>query len=285
MEVSVDPIEGIAWSRPKSLPGVELLSATNNAHAWTVFHERYAIFELSRLDGTVLGRYRGKPLSFSEQDISLMEPGETHTTTSFRGDADFNVLFMDPEMFLGEAEERGLPGQVHFRLAQLRDERLNHAIQGLITSLKAGGSPMEQQSWLAHCIQGMLGHAERKPREPSGHSCRAAVKQVMDYLRERYQEPVDLEELSALTGLSRFYLVHAFSTQVGIPPHAYQTRIRIERARILLGLGVPLAMVAANVGFADQSHFSRHFKSIMQITPGQYARFSRRTRTFPSGVT
>jgi len=83
---------------------------------------------------------------------------------------------------------------------------------------------------------------------------------------------VDLEDLSDLTGLSRFTLVHAFTHEIGIPPHAYQIGIRIDRARTLLEGGVPPGLVAAEVGFADQSHFHRHFKQILQVTPGEYAR-------------
>jgi len=48
--------------------------------------------------------------------------------------------------------------------------------------------------------------------------------------------------------------------------------VRVERARRLLQKGTSPAIVAANLGFADQSHFGRHFKRIMHVTPIQYAR-------------
>jgi AraC-like DNA-binding protein len=48
--------------------------------------------------------------------------------------------------------------------------------------------------------------------------------------------------------------------------------VRVERARSLLQQGVSPATAATTMGFADQSHFTRHFKRILQVTPSQYAR-------------
>ena len=56
------------------------------------------------------------------------------------------------------------------------------------------------------------------------------------------------------------------------PPHQYVILRRVERARQLLeaGTGLPLAEVAAHVGFSDQSQFSHHFKRHIGVTPGRF---------------
>jgi AraC-like DNA-binding protein len=94
-------------------------------------------------------------------------------------------------------------------------------------------------------------------------------------LQERFNESVSLDELSAVAGLSRFHLLRAFKKRFGVPPHTYQLHARIARARVLLQKGVSPADTASSVGFADQSHFTRHFKRILGVTPGQYARAAR----------
>jgi AraC-like DNA-binding protein len=71
--------------------------------------------------------------------------------------------------------------------------------------------------------------------------------------------------------VSRFHLVHAFTSEVGLPPHAYQIHLRIRRSRALLAAGMPLGGIAADLGFADQSHFGRHFRRVVGVTPGAYA--------------
>ena len=55
-----------------------------------------------------------------------------------------------------------------------------------------------------------------------------------------------------------------------MPPHLYLTQVRIERAKTLLTEGLPPAHVAAETGFVDQSHFTKRFKRIVGVTPGQY---------------
>lgn len=98
-----------------------------------------------------------------------------------------------------------------------------------------------------------------------------AIERAKLHLHDRFNESVSLDELMALTSLSRFHLVRAFALHTGMPPHAYQLKLRIERACVLLRAGVTAAEAATQVGFADQSHFTRHFKRIRRITPGQYA--------------
>ena len=61
-----------------------------------------------------------------------------------------------------------------------------------------------------------------------------------------------------------------FHDEVGLPPHAYLTQVRVNRARRLLSQGWPITEVAFEVGFVDQSHLNKRFKRITGMTPGQY---------------
>ncbi len=60
-----------------------------------------------------------------------------------------------------------------------------------------------------------------------------------------------------------------------MPPHTYQLQLRMARARRLLQRGMEPGDVAAQLGFTDQSHLTRHFKRLFRLTPGQYARACR----------
>ncbi|MFW1812960.1 helix-turn-helix transcriptional regulator, partial [Acinetobacter ursingii] len=61
-----------------------------------------------------------------------------------------------------------------------------------------------------------------------------------------------------------------FKKYVGLPPHAWLVQARLQKARQLLKQGDQIAMVAQQCGFSDQSHFNRHFKKAMGVTPTQY---------------
>jgi AraC-like DNA-binding protein len=109
-------------------------------------------------------------------------------------------------------------------------------------------------------------------RDGAAQSSESAIARATQFLAEHCNEPVSIDQLCAVTGLSRFYLIHEFTRALGCAPHAYHIHMRIERARRLLQQGVPASQVAATLGFADQSHFNRHFKRVMRVTPGAYAR-------------
>ncbi len=90
------------------------------------------------------------------------------------------------------------------------------------------------------------------------------------YLDEHFAENVTLERLAEIAYLSPYHLNRIFSQTVGLPPHKYKIQRQVKQARSLLLQGMPLKQVAAETGFADQSHLTRQFKRLMQVTPGQY---------------
>jgi len=55
-----------------------------------------------------------------------------------------------------------------------------------------------------------------------------------------------------------------------MPPHQYQKQVQVRRAKELLARGVPIAAVAVDTGFCDQSHLNRVFKNFTGLTPGQF---------------
>jgi AraC-like DNA-binding protein len=112
----------------------------------------------------------------------------------------------------------------------------------------------------------------------------AVVRRVRDYLCEAYARQVSLDELAGVAGMCKYALVRAFSKEVGMPPHAYQTYVRVLRARELIAAGRRLSSVALDVGFTDQSHLSRNFKRVLGVTPGRYARLAQEVEEEPAPV-
>ena len=96
------------------------------------------------------------------------------------------------------------------------------------------------------------------------------IRAAVLYIEANYAEPLTLAELSRMAGLSLHRFVTVFRGQVGIPPHQFVCRTRVGQARALLRQGLPPAAVAADTGFCDQSHLSRHFKRFCGTTPGSY---------------
>ena len=100
----------------------------------------------------------------------------------------------------------------------------------------------------------------------SSPSVTRAVKRI-DSAPESH---VSLAELAALSGVSRFQLLRAFSREVGITPHAYIIQRRVLLAQRLLADGQTAAQAAIQAGFSDQSHMTRAFVRQVGVTPGCY---------------
>jgi AraC-like DNA-binding protein len=99
---------------------------------------------------------------------------------------------------------------------------------------------------------------------------RLAVRHVRAHLHDNHAEDVSLEELAGLVNMSPFHLNRVFRMEIGLPPHAYQTQVRVMRSKALLAQGVAIDEVAVEVGFFDQSHLTNHFKRHFGYTPGAY---------------
>ncbi|QND46324.1 helix-turn-helix transcriptional regulator (plasmid) [Rhizobium lusitanum] len=99
------------------------------------------------------------------------------------------------------------------------------------------------------------------------------LRRAVDYIEENCLRTIRLEELASLTGLSQSHFSHAFKASTGLPPHQWQTRARLERAKQLLLKGdTPLTNVAVETGFADQAHFTRVFRKNVGTTPASWKR-------------
>ncbi|TQV80036.1 AraC family transcriptional regulator [Exilibacterium tricleocarpae] len=90
-----------------------------------------------------------------------------------------------------------------------------------------------------------------------------------------------VSSLARSSGISRRRLERLFSQQAGLAPARLGLLLKVSRARETLKADflTPLTDIGQACGFYDQAHFIRHFKTIMQVTPGQYRQHKRRQHT------
>jgi transcriptional regulator GlxA family with amidase domain len=117
-------------------------------------------------------------------------------------------------------------------------------------------------------------HRRRTPAQRSPLDTRddKALRTACDYLGDRPERNVGLDELATAAGIGKFRLIRLFRERTGLPPHALHVAHRIRAARRLLERGHSIAATAAATGFADQSHLHRHFRRSLGMTPGEYQR-------------
>jgi AraC family transcriptional regulator len=99
-----------------------------------------------------------------------------------------------------------------------------------------------------------------------------AVAEAARFIQENYARDVSLNHIAEAVHLSPFHVARLFKQALGVSPHQYLIQVRVNSARSLLSAGSgerSLAEVATAVGFADQSHLTRHFKRLLGVTPKQ----------------
>lgn len=98
-----------------------------------------------------------------------------------------------------------------------------------------------------------------------------AVARAISYIDERFHKRLSLEEIAVAACASRFHFTRIFRIETGMSPMQYLRKKRVEEAKRLLGTGrLTIMRVAEDLGYFDQSHLCREFRSLTGTTPKQY---------------
>lgn len=227
-------------------------------------HERYC---LVRMDAPVLNRQAGCTVwQTLLPGLQLACPGQEQHL-HWRGSSRSEFLFIAPER-----AQQLLDGAPSHRLAAPDTARLR-ALNPLIDALRldlAARSPAGRLvgDSLVAGIVGLLSVVDR-PRSLAVLDARAQ-RRLVDYVDAHLDQSIPLSQLAAVAGLGERHLLRAFRTTMGCSPHQYLLARRVERAKARIAQGWPLASIAQDCGFADQSQLTRTFRQHAGTTPGRW---------------
>lgn len=206
-------------------------------------------------------------------DLITVNPGEVHDGAPLGyGARSWAMLYADPALVSSLAHDISIEGQalpVEFGQPVLRDAyaaRLFSHCWSAMTARAHSADPAQGEA----CLLLLLAHLLRAKADgtiaiPSGV---ALAKASMD------DDPAGRHTLAALAeaaGLSRYTFLRGFARSTGLTPHAYLLQRRLHLARSLIAGGTALAKVAAQCGFADQSHLTRAFVRSFGLAPGAFS--------------
>lgn len=235
------------------------------------FHDYYVIGFIERGKRCLLCRDREYVIQ--PGDILLFNPGDSHTCQQISEEPlDYRCLNIQPEimkktstditgkdclpaftenvLFQSDLAEslRELHQMILQKEADFNKEELYLLLLGQLISEYSGTAPTENEE------------------EPS-----LELKTVCEYLEQNYAETITLDQLSKLTGMNKYHLLHSFTKIKGISPYSFLETVRINHAKKQLEQGEKPADVAFLTGFSDQSHFTNFFKKLIGLTPKQYS--------------
>lgn len=261
--------------RVKNLDGLELSHSSHSAQGLPRhFHEEYIIGVVERgLERVSCG---GTVYTTGAGTLILFNPGQAHASSGI-DDSGFTRRTFYPSVDMMRKILTSLTGRDQpaptfpETIVALESSPVAGLIIQLHTSLEQPSSKLEQESRFVFVMERLIRrHALNHPAPPRFRRERTYVSLVRDFLEAHYAENMSLADLSSITNLSTFHLLRAFREEFGLPPFEYQKQVRLARAKQLLRQGIPIARVASEVGYSDQSHMTKHFKRFAGITPGRY---------------
>jgi AraC family transcriptional regulator len=232
-------------------------------------------------DGHVIRESLG---DIAEKDLEAglvsVHPSDTPVRWEWDTRLSFTVMSLEPEylekvakdVFDLESDEvrlRTIEGQ--------RDPVITSIAGSLIREVMNGdaGSRLYAESLAnllsVHLLRNYAEHAQPIEKERLQVQPRAVV-QALNFIHQNYARELSLSDIAAAAHLSTYHLTRVFKKATGVSPHQYLVQVRVNSARSLLSAGAgdrSLAEIAAAVGFADQSHLTRHFKRVLGMTPKQ----------------
>ncbi|TAM07567.1 MAG: AraC family transcriptional regulator [Paraburkholderia sp.] len=283
------------WRTPL-LPGADLLTAEYHEHTFAPhWHDAYAIPVIE--EGAECYRYRGTQYVAEAGTVPVISPGELHTGSRAVDEGwRYRVMYVPVDYLQALAAE--IAGRAQplpwFGADVIRDpdlaRRLSRAHQLLETDTdrRRSGSGSSSGSGIsagsvpagdALAVEGALldalstllvrhGSTAEAPLRPQTNDPRVETMKAL--LAADLATPLRVADLAEAVGLSPFHATRLFTQATGLPPHAWRTQLRLQRALAPLRAGASVADVAAASGFTDQSHFTRHFRRVFGVPPGRW---------------
>ncbi len=99
------------------------------------------------------------------------------------------------------------------------------------------------------------------------------LRRALDYVNSNFAEPLSLGAIASQAFMSPFHFSHVLKEQLGLTFVEYLTGVRIQKAKeLLLGTSRSISRIALNVGYRDQSYFTKVFRKVEGITPTDFRR-------------
>ena len=267
--------DGVEYKRLVDLPGLVL--GTGRFKAFNFGRHYHLDYHVGLVtEGVQRQCVNGEAVLLGPGRISLMPPGEIHDGVGESGDAYTLRTFRLSQDLLKEVtaevtdstREPGLKGMM------IEDLTLAAHLLQLHDAMRSSpdaSSVSVQSEWLSLLYVLFKRSGAIKPIAVKGTLSPMHRQRLKDYCLFHLAEKITLDELATLCGLGRFHFLRRFKQTVGMTPHAWLLRLRLEQACAQLARGrQSIAEVAQGVGFYDQSHFNRAFRQAFGVAPSAY---------------
>ena len=211
-----------------------------------------------------------------KNDLIVINPNVLHTEFAKEGSQDsfeYVVFGVNGLQFLDDTTS-----QTHliYDFKNQRDRIINY-VQLLLEEVKFKDDNFASicqnllEALLLIILRGTKADLKIAPTKKITQECRF----IEQYISTHYNEDISLEDLSNLTYLNKYYLVHSFKEYIGYSPINYLINVRIAESKHLLSTtDYPISKIAMQIGFSSHSYFCQIFKKETGYSPLQYRKLN-----------
>lgn len=209
-----------------------------------------------------------------------MVPADRVSTWEVDGDPEVQLVYLRRDVVDELAADAfdADPSEVHIepRLG-FTDPVLEPLVASLLDAARLGKRMTASALWADHLVRvigiELLGRYSNVGgrADTASDGTPARLDAVRDYVDANLAADLSLAAIAAAVGMRPHRLARDFREGTGMPLHQYVIGRRVERAaHMLRSSGAPIALIAAECGFADQSHLTTAFRRRVGVTPAAY---------------
>jgi len=230
------------------------------------FHDSFAIGMVS--SGVNAFSYRGKRVTVPAGAICIADPGEVHDGGLTGKPWSYTNISVAPELLAAISSENGKDAEPVFGQGAVTDRVTCSMLADFFGTLFVHDRSPEIIDEAAISAFGRLlnFHAVVRTSSPE-HNARPIADRAIEVMNDCQGSGISLGLLARETSASRYQVIRAVHASIGLTPTVYMIQLRVERAKELIRLGMPLANAALEAGFADQSHLTRAMRARFGVTP------------------
>ncbi|GGF26881.1 AraC family transcriptional regulator [Aliidongia dinghuensis] len=246
--------------------GIERAEARFRGQAFAPHrHDTYTIGVT--LAGVQAFCYRGERQHALPGQYHILHPDELHdggagTDEGFA----YRVVYLDPRLVQDALGGRPLP----FVRTPVLDPLLRP--EGFLADALDLQAEIDElaRTEIIVAVASLLSAAALAGAPPTGSLALRAIARVRGLIAESPTERHSMATLERVSGLDRWTIARQFRALYGTSPSRFRTLRQLDQVRHLMAGGTPLALAAAEAGFADQSHMTRQFKRAYGLTPAAW---------------
>jgi AraC-like DNA-binding protein len=258
----------VQYYRDGALPFLELKVCRSQELSYKKHsHEEFSLGIVTQ--GRSLFWYDGKTETIQPESLVCLPPGLVHACNPVDPNAwEYAMLFIDTAWLQAYMEQAD---RFLFRdpiVQPVVSPEVLSTLRQAVAVLTSCAGPLEKEGCVFAIFEQVS--CEQDGRYLAETRDQPQLTKAAEFLQSRFLEPVTLAAMAQAAGLDKFQLIRQFNQTFKIPPHTYQTLLRINYAKKALRQNMPIAEVAQEAGFYDQSHFCKAFKNHTGITPEKY---------------